>query len=302
MKDRQFNSIFSECLNRLLQGETIDRCVQQYPEQAEELRSLLETAAGIKKAVSIEPSPDFRTRARAQFRAALLEQTETKHRPLFQWMPNWSVALAGVLIILIAGAGTMVAAQTSMPDQPLYAVKLATEEARIKLTRTDLGKAELYANLADRRVSEITYLSAKGKDNEIEKVSQKFDANVAMVAMLLSGGQMPMQAQTKMLAPPGIASLPENTPVPSEGSGIDQSTPTEDATLAATARSSENEANPRKAKLKQLITRLAEEHPKALNAALDNASPQAKDALQQAIDQSRADYQQALDVLNSPED
>lgn len=291
MKDRQFNHIFNECLDRLLRGESIEQCLEQYPAQAEELRSLLQTAAGVKNAACIEPGVKFMTQARAQFRAALQVAAEKKSRPAFQWLPNWSVALAGVLIVLVASAGTMVAAQTSMPDQPLYAVKLATEQARIKLTLSDIAKAELYARLADRRVAEISYLADKGKNGQMERISEKFDNYVALIAILVSRGKDP-EAEMKLMAP--AAQPPDAGATP----GVNTATP---SLSAARAADESTGTDSKKARLKELVARLAEEHPRALREALEKAPDKVKAALQRAIEESEEDYQQALDALNAPE-
>ena len=71
---KEFDNILNECLERLLiKGETIEQCLQSYPEQAAELKSLLETALVVKKASAIQPRVDFKARARYQFHSALQE-------------------------------------------------------------------------------------------------------------------------------------------------------------------------------------------------------------------------------------
>ena len=70
--NKEFDNILNECLESLLTGgETIEQCLAQYPEQALELRPLLETALAARKVSSIQPRPEFKSRARYQFRAAL---------------------------------------------------------------------------------------------------------------------------------------------------------------------------------------------------------------------------------------
>ena len=65
--NKQFNNILDECLERLLTGqETVEQCLQRYPEYAAELEPLLRTAALMKKAVEVKPSADFRAKARYQ--------------------------------------------------------------------------------------------------------------------------------------------------------------------------------------------------------------------------------------------
>ena len=71
--------------------------------------------------------------------------------------------MAILLVVCLVGGGTVFAASGSMPDSPLYPVKLATEHVQLALTFSDIGKAEANARLADKRVQEIVYLTGKDK-------------------------------------------------------------------------------------------------------------------------------------------
>ena len=62
---KEFNNILDECLERLLvRGDTLEQCLVSYPEQAGELEPLLQTALATKKALAIQPRPEFKARAR----------------------------------------------------------------------------------------------------------------------------------------------------------------------------------------------------------------------------------------------
>ena len=149
-KTKEFDNILNECLERVLtKGETIEQCLASYPAYAAELEPLLQTSLVTKKALAIKPRPEFRERARHQFRSALQEMEQERERRffLFNWQPRWATAIIAVLVLLLASGGTVAAAGNSMPDEPLYQVKLATEAVRLTLTPSALGKAELYAKL-----------------------------------------------------------------------------------------------------------------------------------------------------------
>ncbi len=67
-KSREFDNILNECLEKLLlKGETIEQCLRSFPEHADELEPLLQTTLAIKGASDIQPSPEFRDKARYQF-------------------------------------------------------------------------------------------------------------------------------------------------------------------------------------------------------------------------------------------
>jgi len=81
-KSREFNNILDECLERLLtKGETIEQCLRDFPEQADELEPLLQMALATKKAITIQPRPEFRAEARYQFLSALQRREEKRSPP-----------------------------------------------------------------------------------------------------------------------------------------------------------------------------------------------------------------------------
>ncbi|MFH0914552.1 MAG: DUF5667 domain-containing protein, partial [Chloroflexota bacterium] len=151
--NHRLDDILEECLERLGKGGTVEQCLQGYPEQAVELRPLLLTAQAVKRAAAVPPRREFKAKARCELYRALEPAAEKKtSRPFLIWQHGWVVACAIVLTVLLAGTGTVFAAGNSMPDEPLYPVKLATEQIQIRLTPSNLKKAELYASLAEKRV------------------------------------------------------------------------------------------------------------------------------------------------------
>ena len=277
-KTKELNNILNDCLERLLvKGETIEQCLQSYPEHAAEIEPLLQTAMATKKAVAIQPSPEFKARARYQLQSALQEVKPKRALPFFSWQPQWAVAIAVVLVVLLAGGGTVTAAGYSMPDSPLYAVKLATEQVQLTLTPSDIGKAELHARLADRRVAEIVYIANKGKPKQIEQIAQRLNKHLAMIASLslVEKGEMPMMAPAPQSA---------EAPVPRQQ--------VEEGAEAVPAP-----ANAR-ARLRMLLQHNEANHPAALDAALKKAPESAKPALRRAIASSEANYQKALEALD----
>lgn len=268
-KTEEFNTILDECLERLLvKGEAIEQCLQSYPEQAVELEPLLQTALATKEALIIQPRPEFKARARYQFRSALQEAASSRRRPFFGWVPRWATVVIIVLVLLLAGGGVVAAAGNSMPDNPLYPVKLATEEAQLALTPSDMSKAELYAKLADKRVVEIIYMADKGDVRQVEVIAQRLDKRLTKLARLAS-------ATKAGGAPKTLA-------------------PTEEAGGGRDVRVRANN----QAKLRMTLSRYAVNHPAGLRAALDKAPESTKPALRRAIAVSVTGYEKALKALD----
>ena len=125
-KENEFDNILNECLERVLTGgETVEECLAAYPELAAELESLLRTSLVAREATAIKPRPEFRERAGYQFQAAVREAAARPKRGFFSWQPQWVTAVVIVIVVLLAGSGTVAASGDSMPDEALYGVKLA---------------------------------------------------------------------------------------------------------------------------------------------------------------------------------
>lgn len=211
-KDKQFENILNDCLERLSRGEALEACLAEYPERAKEIRPLLEMALAARRASDIVPRPEFRERASREFQEAIRELKPARSRGfIFNFKPVWVTAVA-LVVLLIAGGGTVYAASNSLPDSPLYQVKLATEQVRLTFTFSDIGKAELYARFADERIDEIVKMAEKGNLEQIERTTERMnDQLLAMADLVISGG-----AADRMLeAQSGATMAPMATPSPS---------------------------------------------------------------------------------------
>ena len=273
-KSKEFDDILNECLDRLLiKGEAVEQCLASYPEQADELRPLLQTAVATREVATIQPRPEFRARARYQLHSALQEVEAKRGRPFFRWLPRWATAVTAVLVLLLAGSGTVAAASDSMPDEPLYQVKLATEQVQLTLTFSDMGKARLNAVLADRRVAEIIYMAGEGDARRVEAVTRRLERCLAMMAMLASAPEADG-------APMELTEAPAALPDEAKGRG-----------------GAFVEGNDR-ARLRMKVAHFAADHPAALRAALRQAPETVQSALLRAIAVSEAGYEKALEALD----
>ena len=88
-------------------------------------------------------------------------------------------ALVGALAVLLvfilifgSGAVTVYAAQSSLPTQPLYPIKLLSEDVRLDLVSTPQAKFQLDQEFINRRFSEIAQLSQNGQTPGAELTDQ----------------------------------------------------------------------------------------------------------------------------------
>jgi len=279
-RDKEFDHIFNECLERLLiYGETVEQCTASYPGYSRELEPLLRTALASQQASAVQPRLEYKARARYQFQAALDEATTRRGISLFQWQPRWLTAVVVTAVLLVAGGSTVAAASTSMPRSPLYAVKLATEQVQMAFTFTDMGKAELYARLADKRVDEIVYLVESGDSAQVASAAERLNGYLGAMTSLfypVTQENEAMLSRPSLAVPPAADEIPEDSKVAGGQYGQDG-----------------NDSG-----LRGLINQYASEHTAALRAALDAAPESARLSLQQAIDTAEDAYQQVLLALD----
>jgi hypothetical protein len=116
------------------------------------------------------------------------------------------------LVLILGGAGaTAFAAQDSLPSEPLYAVKTATEDLNLALALDEPAKFQLAMKYINRRGDEIVGLMAQGEPLD-EPVMTRLQAQLAFALQQAAGlpdGEMQgaleqyrasmMQQQQKML-------------------------------------------------------------------------------------------------------
>ena len=156
--------ILDICLDRVrVNGDTVEQCLGSYPEHAAELEPLLRAALSVTRASStIEPRPEFERVPKYRLLSAL-EAKETKRaerrKPLWGWQRRLALVFAGIVVVLLAGSGTIAAASSSLPGDKLYPIKTATEKVQGFFTRGNESKASFNFKLAQRRTNELESLS-----------------------------------------------------------------------------------------------------------------------------------------------
>ena len=219
-RESEFENILDECLERMIKGETVEDCLARHPEHAAELEPLLRTALETREAIAVTPRPEFRQRAGNEFQAAVRDMQPQGSGGFFKRQISWIAPVAIVIGLLMVGSGTVLAANSSLPDEPLYRVKLSTESVQLAFTPSSLGKAELYARFADRRVAEIVKMAEKGEVEQVEKTTERM--NNQMIAMANLAGPPGVAATATLQAPvpataetaPKALSRPATAPTP----------------------------------------------------------------------------------------
>lgn len=179
-----FDSVFEKCMDDIVcHGRSTQDCLEAYPEHAGDLKPLLATVAASRKAAGLSPRENFKARARYEFYSAVAEMREKPKIPWFKRSMAWvQVGISAVVALMITGGGVLAASGSSLPGQPLYSVKIFTEQVQLGLTFSEAAKIQLYANLADRRVEEIITLYQAGDVELVREGNERLNSNFDAMA------------------------------------------------------------------------------------------------------------------------
>ena len=108
--------------------------------------------------------PVMREQFRNELRGRLMSEAVAVLAPRpsrFSFAATLRPALAAAAILVLVLAGATSAAASSLPGDPLYAVKRASEDVRLALTFDDVARTQLLSELTDRRLEELAEIAKK---------------------------------------------------------------------------------------------------------------------------------------------
>ena len=155
--ERQFAETLDACLDQLRRGRPIGQILKAYPDDAEQLRPLLELSQRLERV----PQPNLSMEGMMRTLGRLGSEVAADQAPAQQpkktrWLSRavWARAAAVVLVVFFVGWGSVNASADSTPGDLLYPVKLFTERARFFLTLGAEDRAELRIVFSSRRLKE----------------------------------------------------------------------------------------------------------------------------------------------------
>jgi uncharacterized membrane protein YgcG len=127
--------------------------------------------------------PQAAARARSRFLAQAVSASEERRHnwwtTIFQQKEKFAMNLIMsalvVLGLLFGGSATVSAAQDDLPTQPLYQIKLASEDARVWFTSDPIMKIEILMKQAQTRTEEMAALASAGVTPPIELITRTQD-------------------------------------------------------------------------------------------------------------------------------
>jgi len=121
------------------------------------------------------------------------------------------VTIVVLSILVVGGGASVVAAQTSRPDQPLYALKVISEDVRLDTASDPAAASQLALSFAGRRAEEISQVLQAGgippaqvqtryQDQVEEALVQAVSLPDNQLAAMLTQAQSDLHAQQVVLA------------------------------------------------------------------------------------------------------
>jgi hypothetical protein len=120
--------------------------------------------------------PVMRDQFRKELRGRLMSEAVTVLAPRpsrfsFPLILRPAFAAAAILLLVLAGATS--AAASSLPGDPLYGLKRASEDVRLALTFDDIARTQLLSELTDRRLEELAEI-AKNRPSSAPTATQEY--------------------------------------------------------------------------------------------------------------------------------
>jgi hypothetical protein len=162
---RDFQTILDECLKELETGQSLDAVLARYPKEADELRPILLTAQNLKAMPIARPRSHVQQAGWQRFlgEAIALRRARQRRPVISLWQPLAAAASLALVLLSLSGGATVYAASRSLPDSPLYPLKLATEQARLWIVFDEDDQAGILLDQSETRMTEIRKLVQQGK-------------------------------------------------------------------------------------------------------------------------------------------
>lgn len=191
MNEHEVAEAFERCLADIEEGRaTLEQCLERYPNLRAELEPALRMVADIRAVPQWEVSRQFQATAKQRMirRIRTAEERPSLRKRLAGLNPlTWPgrlalapaalrVALAVVLMTAVLTGGTAIASSETLPDNPLYQVKIATETLELMLVPAGEGKTGLLISILDKRASELLTMAWQNKTDGVQRALPNYEA------------------------------------------------------------------------------------------------------------------------------
>ena len=160
------------CLQEVERGADVEAALARYPDLADELRPILESAVDARKMAIPAPSREVvqRNRARVLRHAAQMREARANSSQRI-WLASFrrlAVTLAVLAVLFASGTGLVRAASTTLPGDHLYPVKRTWEDVLVAFTFNVQQRDALEIEHENERLHELQEVFAEGRSAEVD--------------------------------------------------------------------------------------------------------------------------------------
>lgn len=133
-------------------------------------------------------------------KGAMTERILTTHQPVrsplsilsigaWAYSHRWTSVLSVFVLVVLVSFSTVVASRSSLPGSPLYSVKVGfVEPLKVAMAVSPAGKAEMQAEIIQRRFEEAEALAVRGKldDSREQKILALLERHVELASARLA--------------------------------------------------------------------------------------------------------------------
>lgn len=202
--NRKLDRVIDECLSRVQAGEeTVQDCVQAYPELKDVLEPVLALALRVNETLAPE-KPDVQfirnsklrilNRVKASVTSSSSENIQPRRARRIDFRRRrWSTVIAGFVIAAMlfgSGIGIKRASASALPGDSLYPVKRAGEEIQLALSFTTDGDVALLYDFAESRLEEAQRLTEIGRYSDLGIALEGFEETMSMLEEIAQEGKI----------------------------------------------------------------------------------------------------------------
>ena len=221
--NHDFETALEESLALLQSGGSVDECLQRFPQYAEELRPLLETAGAV-SAVYL-PAPEAaairRSRARmlqeadkqfaqqavsislfSRYVGRFINLLTGKETLDMKTTTRFAFTLVMLAVFIVSGIGVNLASANALPGDALYPAKRFFEKARLTFTVDSEKRVEVERQLQERRREEVRTVLEMQRQVEVEFSGELTDFNES--TWTVGGFTLQLNANTEIQGTPQI--------------------------------------------------------------------------------------------------
>jgi hypothetical protein len=165
----ELDDILAACLDDILRGhQTIDDCLQRYPQFADELRPTLHIALLTSRLKSPELASDRVDALEARLRSRMSKPRNVIQLPVIPLAISRMAAMVALVLLLAlgSGAGLVAASADSLPGDTLYGIKRLWEAIVLAIMSLTDQFDDFTLYIAEVRLDEVKQLDERARLNQ----------------------------------------------------------------------------------------------------------------------------------------